>query len=385
MSVKFGVPFDCMRLKYGDVDLNYKFVSDESIEALEKIIAVAGGSIAAEVKEDGWRCLTHADKDNVLLYTREKNSLDTRCFPDVVAAVQSLGLKKTIFDAEMRGTAKGRMKAFEAVEQRGRGKFGTVSDASLKKYFKEDRVDKYPLVLVVFDIVMLGGVSCINETYSGRRELLEEIIGDSEGIRLSTKTILGTPAGVVKIYNHAVNKKKLEGVVLKQPNLPYILGDDKNWIKLKKFEPLDLVIVGLYKNKESESPVYQQALVAARDSSMNVYKTLGVVSLVRKNHMTGKSFGDDILERLCDKLDSSPSSDVMIGDRCADVYVAPENSLVLEVRAMNIWSTSSTDYSCCYGGRKYSLRIAYVREIRDKLPEQASTTELVAKLHKMQK
>lgn len=383
MSIQFGVPFDCMRLKYSDVDLNDKVVSDESIEALEKIIIDAGGSISAEIKEDGWRCLAHADKDDVLLYTREKNSLDTRCFPDVLSAVKSLGLKKTILDAELRGTAKGRMKALEAVEKRGRGKFGTVSDASLKKYFKEERIEKYPLTLFVFDLVMLDGVSCINEKYTKRRALIEQLIGKDNELRVSSMSLLRTPEDVITTYHFAVNKKKLEGIVLKQPNLPYILGDDKNWIKLKKFEPLDLVVVGLYKNKET--PYYHQALVATRDSSTNLYQTLGVVSLIRKNHSTGNSFGTDIAEILSGNLSSEVPSSVVLGDRPADVYIAPEKSVVLEVRAMNIWSTSSTEYSCNYGGKKYSLRIAHVREIRDKLPEQASSTELVAKLQKMQK
>ena len=68
-----------------------------------------------------------------------------------------------------------------------------------------------------------------------------------------------------------------------------------------------------------------------------------------------------------------------------DFYIEPMKSIVVEIKAMNI-HYGKNRYSCGFNGLKsYSLRIAWLNEIRDdKTPEQASSAKDVEYLYKAQ-
>ena len=358
---------------YSDADLNDKPISDDSILVLENLIGEGQGSLACELKEDGFRCQAHIDRNNVMLFSRGA-TYQVDCFPEIVNALQSLNLSQTIIDGELRGI-QGKYAGFKDAQKRARYA-GRIKEEKIKEYL-ETEPSEHPLQFVAFDILMTSGVSLIGGRNDSRREILEELILQNEIVIPIERRIFNKSKEIITAYKQLILKEKYEGLVLKQPNSEYVPGDKTHWVKLKKFEPLDLVIIGISKGAENNV----QALVASYNSEKNVYQSLGLINLSKNNPATNNLFENDVLELV--KFTESKPDNVEVGNRTPDKYVIP--SLVLEVRVMNY--ETGKDFACSIDGKaKYSLRIAYIKSIRDdKRANQASTTEFVAKRYQKQK
>ncbi|MBI2667083.1 hypothetical protein HYX13_05725 [Candidatus Woesearchaeota archaeon] len=386
----FRNPIEPMGPYYSEADLNDEPVSRESTAALEKLIQEAEGSLACELKEDGFRCQAHVDGKEVKLFTRGSGEFELRCFPEITEALQKLRLKKTIFDAELRGAAS-KYGGFKAMQARARYK-GRISEKALKEYL-QTKPTAFPLQLVVFDVLMNKSIPLIGEANSCRRTVLEELIsnnntndsnhtnGINEVIIPASRILAYTPQEISHFYNQKVREEHYEGVVLKSPVLEYLPGDKTHWVKLKKFETLDLVVLGLSGGKGAGVP-FGQALVGTYHPKKKVYQTLGFVNLLRENPVTGKLFAEEIYT-LAGKTRTFHPKNVEVGSKKPEVYLTPH--LVVEVRAMNI--DQGNYFACSEEGKNfYSLRIAHIKCIReDKLPMQATTTEFVAKYYTMQR
>lgn len=237
---------------------------------------------------------------------------------------------------------------------------------------------------------MRDGNTCITAPYQERRALVESIT-TSKTIKPAVSIPATTPKDIIEIYSKKVKKETCEGLVLKQPSLPYILGDKTHWIKLKKFEPLDLVVIGLLNGSEKQkteqhNTPFTQAIIAPYDPTTNTYPALGVINLVRENPATGRLFAHDVYEFIRDQQTTHPGKNVTFGKRLPNVYIAPENSIVLEVRAMNLDAGTPKDFACKLDTVAYTLRIGYVKSIReDKKSEQATTIKCVARIHTIQR
>ncbi len=376
-EISFGNPIEPMGPYYSEVDLNDRPVSPESIVLLEKLIQEAEGSLACELKEDGFRCQVHVNGQDVRLFTRGSGEFEPRCFPEVVAGLHELGLEKTIFDGELRGKA-GKYGGFKAMQARARYA-GRLNEKALQEYLR-NKPQEFPVQLVAFDVLMNNGVPQVQEANATRRALLEEVLRGGEIIVPVSRTIAETPQDIVTLYAQKVQQENYEGIVLKQPFLEYIPGDKRHWVKFKKFEPLDLVILGF---SRGESPhKYSQALVGSYLPERDVYQSLGFVNLVRKNPVTKNLFADDI-GSIVGKKRRTPPQNVEVGTKRPDIYVNP--TVILEVRAMNI--DRGNDFACSVDGKMfYSLRIAYVKCLReDKKAEQATTTDFVASYQEQQR
>ena len=108
VKISFGNPIEPMGPYYSEADLNDLPVSQTSVALLESLINEAGGSLACELKEDGFRCQVHVDGQDVQLFTRGSGEFEGRCFPEIVQGLKELGLEvvteevKTEFDRERR-------------------------------------------------------------------------------------------------------------------------------------------------------------------------------------------------------------------------------------------------------------------------------------------
>ncbi len=376
-KISFNTAIEPMGPYYSEADLNDKPISEESIRTLQDRINEAEGSLASEIKEDGFRNQSHVDKSNIKLFTRG-SEFEASCFPEINEALISLNLRQTIFDGELRGS-QSKYEGFKSVQSRARYK-GRIKEEGIQKYL-ETKPAEHPLQYVVFDILMKDGVSLLNERNDTRRKILEELLQDNKTIIPIERNIVKTPQEIIALYKKKILKEKFEGLVLKQPNGLYIPGDKKNWIKLKKFEPLDLVILGVSRGDNKD---FTQALVGTYNDKRQVYQSFGFVNLARENPATGHLFTQDVLE-LSSKPFSSVPQNVEVGAKTPELYINPE--IVLEIRVMNIDIGYGKDYACSVDGKaKYSLRIAYVKSIReDKRADQINTTDFVAKMHKKQK
>ena len=202
-------------------------------------------------------------------------------------------------------------------------------------------------------------------------------------MKLSLQHTLSDPESIIKFYQYAENQE-LEGIVLKEPNLAYIPGDETHWIKIKRFETLDLTILGLYNATKGSGEKYGHALVATLNQERNTYESIGKVNIIRTNPSTGRTFASEIRTMIKRGTSKHPSDKANYGLAEPDVYIEPDESLVLEVGAVEINFGPAHPYSCGKDAKNnaYSLRIGHVRTIReDKNPEQSTTTQEVRKLY----
>ena len=98
----------------------------------------------------------------------------------------------------------------------------------------------HPVTYVIFDLLYLEGRNLMNEPYSRRRELLEEL--DLNGASWQTP---GYSVGHAKELLEASREQHLEGLVLKRLDSPYAPGKRTGtWLKVKNSLRQELVIGG---------------------------------------------------------------------------------------------------------------------------------------------
>ena len=331
----------------------------------EKIMKNHNGVTFAEVKSDGYRVQTHKDfNGDVKLYTRNLNELNSDVFPDIFRQLNKL--PSGIYDGELVGVEDG-IKGFNAVKKR------------VRKDLDKKLVEAYSLNMKFFDILLEGEDEMIDVPLYERRKKLESLTDD-----VSYQSII-TYSDVLKNEFESVIENGLEGLVCKNPEAGYLIGGrTKDWMKLKKFLTLDLVILGLYKGqgKLAELP-FAGVLLGAKNNKN--YETITKVGLTNPKKV------NSIYEQIrCSCVNKVPEN-VIISDainkktyarKIPFCYINPENSVVLETQTMNV--TNSNNWHSCglKDGKAYSLRIPIVREIRtDKKVEDCTTISQIKDLY----
>ena len=104
----------------------------------------------------------------------------------------------------------------------------------------------YRAHFVVFDILMLNGKSLRELSLLRRKEILDKVVRNTEGI----EKILYTTQGET-LWNEII-KRGMEGIVAKKTNSLYLPGvRTKSWIKIKRTKALEAVIIGYSKKKRA--------------------------------------------------------------------------------------------------------------------------------------
>ncbi|MEZ6255416.1 MAG: RNA ligase family protein [Patescibacteria group bacterium] len=199
-------------------------------ETLEKM----NGTVWAEFKLDGTRVQLHMDRkkklhipltetplfgenmeDKIFVKTFTRN-LDetTHQFPDIIqAAKEYINADSVILDGEAIGYNKetGEYLPFQETIQRKR------------KHGIEDAVTEIPLKYLVFDILFYNGNETITKPLIERRKLLNKLIKKND-IILANDNLLTTDPSALEDYFMEAKNKKLEGLVVKNPDSEYQAG-----------------------------------------------------------------------------------------------------------------------------------------------------------------
>lgn len=202
-------------------------VAENVEEAIEEM-----GEVAVEWKFDGSRVQVHWGEGELRIYSRRLENV-TNALPEIVEDVKKNVRENVILDGEIIAVKEGKPMPFQHVLRRFRRKHGVSR-----------MVEKIPLQFHVFDILYCDG-EIIDKPLLERRKILESVISESERIRIAVQTRTKNKDEIEKIFNEAINAGH-EGVMLKNPNSPYIPGKrGKHWLKLKSvMETLDLIVVG---------------------------------------------------------------------------------------------------------------------------------------------
>ena len=199
-----------------------------------------------EIKWDGYRITAMVADRKVRLWSR--NGLEwTRKLPDIVDAVEQLGLRDGVLDGEL-------------IARRG----AQADFPALQSTLSGDRND--PLVYVLFDLLHVDGVSLAKVALTHRKALLSALIGSSAGhLALSTHSV----GNGERAFEAAV-REGFEGIVSKRADGAYRGGRGKDWLKSKTQDAEELAVVGYTPPKGSRSG-FGSLLLARREGRAWVY------------------------------------------------------------------------------------------------------------------
>lgn len=338
--------------------------SGNSEERYEDILKRHNGESYVQIKSDGHRIQVH-NNGRLSFFTRALNELNPNLYPDVLPQLKNL--PKGIFDGELVGLEDG-IKGFNAVKNRKR----QTLDLKLVK--------QYPLQIKFFDILNLNGEDVIDKPMKERRRILENTVKN-----VSSQWEINDFYDLKQKFLEVTDELGLEGLVCKNPDSSYLIGKKtKDWMKLKKFLTLDLVILGVYqgKGKAAELP-FASLLIGTKNN--NHYETITKIGISNKElieKIERKIKSGYMTEAPENVIISSVISKRSYARKKPLYYVRPENSAVLEIKAMNI--TNSKNWHSCglKDGKAYSLRIASIERYRDdKLLKDINTTKQISELY----
>ncbi|MFH1401031.1 MAG: hypothetical protein ABIH41_05935 [Nanoarchaeota archaeon] len=337
------------------------------------IIDGHGGRTFAEVKEDGYRMQVHKRAGEVRAFTRSMNRIELGLFPELQASLAAL--PECILDAELIGADRVGVAGFDAVKRRFRSRVG---NKGLDAYLRSGVVEDHPVALRVFDTLYWEGAARIDQPLSERRAITESIL--EKKISPSVLHVVDDAAALGSLFDSLVSDR-YEGLVCKDPRSSYVPGSrTKDWIKLKRAENLDLVVLGLY----LEGGRIGQVLCGTYDDDVGAYQTLAKVNAKREG--LDERLSDLLLKRSrATRPDVVSMRDNVPPQHIPDRYITPYRSVLVEVAAMNI-NYGKNWHSCgLEDGKSYSLRIGWLKGIRDDKPvSQVAATADVRRIYASQ-
>ena len=176
-----------------------------------------------EVKFDGYRIQARLDHGEVRLLTRKGLDWALR-FPNVAAATADLPAATALLDGEL------------IVEDEA----GISSFSALQTNLKSGRRDRF--VYYVFDLLHLDGTDLTPLPLARRKAALARLLGRTKRsgpIRLSEHF---KDEGALVLRQAC--RMKLEGIVSKRKDAPYVSGRSADWIKAKCSNQQEFVVLG---------------------------------------------------------------------------------------------------------------------------------------------
>jgi bifunctional non-homologous end joining protein LigD len=195
-----------------------RFIEPQLCKLVEK--APTGDAWVHEAKYDGYRMAAQIDRDKVQLLTR--SGLDwTDKYPETAAALATLPVKTAYLDGELCGVGSDGVTSFELMQQ------ATDSGTGALVYF-------------AFDLLEIDGEDIAKLPLLERKARLAELLKmPPAGVAYSEHVI-----GDGEVFRKAACGHRLEGIVSKRSDRPYLPGDRGVWVKSKCLNRAEFVIVG---------------------------------------------------------------------------------------------------------------------------------------------
>ncbi len=191
-----------------------------------------GGSWRFEIKLDGYRILARVDGGKGTLFTRSRLDWSDK-MPTLVRAIEALPMRSGWIDGEIVMLDAQGLPSFNALQKAFDGASG-----------RDD------IVFFAFDLPFFQGHDLRVLPVVERRRLLKTMLDTatpSDRIRFSAD-IEGDAASVMR----SACQMKLEGIIAKRSDAPYVSGRTATWLKLKCQQRQAFVIAG-YTDRSDDS------------------------------------------------------------------------------------------------------------------------------------
>jgi bifunctional non-homologous end joining protein LigD len=191
------------------------------------------GDWVYEVKFDGYRILARIEHGQVRLLTR--NGLDwTAKMQPLAKALASLGIDSAWLDGEA-----------VVIDDEGRTHFNALQNA-----FDASRTES--ISYFVFDAPFFGGHDLRKVPLHARKALLKRLLEAKGGDKVRYSEHFETDA---RSMLETARQLKLEGVIAKRRDAPYVSQRSDSWLKLKCSPRQELLIIGFTDREGAKSEV----------------------------------------------------------------------------------------------------------------------------------
>lgn len=223
--------------------------------ALLKAKPPIGDEWIFEVKWDGYRLAVHVETTGVRILTRGGHDWTHR-FPAIEKAAKAYG-STMILDGEA-----------VVLDAQGRSDFGLLQQ-DLGGRGGKRVTDK--TIFYAFDLLYLDGHDLTNLDLAERREMLESLIIDPEGvIRLSEEIEADGEALLRTACAHG-----LEGIIAKNKNQRYRSGRTGDWLKIKCIQSDSFVVIGYEPSNAVRGAIASLLLAAKKDDGLVYVGSVG--------------------------------------------------------------------------------------------------------------
>ncbi|MFP5346673.1 MAG: ATP-dependent DNA ligase [Actinomycetes bacterium] len=314
------------------------------------------GPAGVEWKLDGVRVQVHAHDGQVRIWTRSLEEITER-LPEVADVVGRLPVSTLVADGEVVGLrddasppalASGRPVPFQLTASRVASRTST----------------DLQLATVLFDVLHADGRDLLDEPYSVRRRVLQELAPE---LAVPALEVADDDAGRVRAEEFAADAvgRGHEGVVVKALDAPYAMGRrGAAWVKVKPRTTLDLVVLAAEWGHGRRTGYLSNLHLGARDPEGRYTESGGFVMLGK----TFKGMTDELLRWQTERLQELATQHTR-----GTVVVRPE--LVVEIAVDGV--QTSPRYPA-----GMALRFARVVRYRpDKRADEADTVDDVRRLH----
>ncbi|MEO8123207.1 MAG: DNA ligase D [Burkholderiales bacterium] len=180
------------------------------------------GDWSYEVKFDGYRILARIARGHAKLFTRNGHDWTDR-MPELARQIEALGLKSAWLDGEV-----------VVLDEEGRSHFNALQNA-----FETARTAE--LTYFIFDTPCFEGFDLRSVPLQARRKLLRGFLAErgSDKVRFSDDF----PADASNLLDAAC-AMKLEGLIAKRTDAPYVSQRSDTWLKIKCLQRQEFVIAG---------------------------------------------------------------------------------------------------------------------------------------------
>ncbi len=350
----------------------------QRLSSIEEILDKFGGRCACEYKYDGERLQAHKSGTQVKLFSRNLENPSSQ-YPDVCDLIRQIEADSVVVEGECVAIdpETGDLRPFQELMHRRR------------KHAIKEAIKKYPVCLFLFDILKLGEKDLIDEPYLNRRQQLEEIVTETERLKLATTKISDNISEVETFFNTSI-ESGCEGIIAKsiKPNSLYQAGARGwLWIKLKEsyqskmVDSVDVVIVGAYWGRGKRARTYGALLCAVLEQDIEKFSTICKV---------GSGFTDELLADLIPKFEDitretiSPKVISIIKPE-PDIWFEPK--FVMEIIGDELTLSPTHTAGLSKVREDSGLAIRFPRFLRwrgDKSIENITTTDELVDIYKQQ-
>ncbi|MBS3970250.1 MAG: DNA ligase [Clostridia bacterium] len=212
-----------------------------------------------QVKWDGVRCLAYTLETGTRLFNRKLNER-TRQYPEIVESLDKLP-RGIILDGEIITLGQDMKPNFRRVLKR---------DLAKNSMKISQLIERIPVYYMVFDIVYYANKNIADRPLTQRQEILEKVLCQNPIVKAVDSVLYKG----VSLFN-AVKNEKLEGIIAKRLDGPYIFGEKTSyWRKIKVWQEL-IAVIGGYSTKMGE---IRSLLVGLFNQSDNLLYYIGNAS-----------------------------------------------------------------------------------------------------------